>query len=397
MTLSKTAPTVSPDSRLFKPIQVGDAKLDHRIVMAPLTRYRNDENNVAKPFVERYYSERASAPGTLVISEATGVSMQDTGMPHGPAFVTDDQVAAWKKVIAGVHDKKSFWAQQIWGQGRASDPEYMKERGFKYRSSSALPIEEGAPAPEAMTEEEIQQFIQDMVATARRVVDAGGDIVEVHGAHGYLIDQFTSDSINKRTDKWGGSVENRARLLLEVVKAVSAEVGSKRVGLRLSPYASFQGSESSDIQGQYTYIINELKKIGPLAYLSLVEARGDPAKLLAPDNDASTDAKTLDFILEIWNNLSPVIVAGNYTPESAAEVLDGHYSKWDVLVAFGRHFIANPDFVYRVKHGIELTKYDRNTFYIRGSEIGYVDYPFSQQYVDEQRAWAVKNLPSNPK
>ncbi|KAL6916826.1 hypothetical protein ACHAPO_006824 [Fusarium lateritium] len=397
MTLSKTTPAVSPDSKLFKPIQVGNAKLDHRIVMAPLTRYRNDDNHVAKPFVERYYAERASAPGTLVISEATGVSMQDTGMRQGPAFVTDEQVAAWTKVIAGVREKKSFWAQQIWGQGRASDPEYQKERGFKYRSSSNVPIEEGAPAPEAMTEEEIQTFIQDMVATSRRVIDAGGDIVEVHAAHGYLIDQFTSDSVNKRTDKWGGSTENRARLLLEVIKAVSAEVGPERVAIRLSPYASFQGAESSDIKEQYTYIINELKKIGRLAYLSLVEARGDPAKLLAPDQDPSADSKTLDFILEIWDNNSPVIVAGNYSPESAAEVLDGHYSKWDVLVAFGRHFIANPDFVWRVKHGVELTKYDRTTFYVRGSEIGYVDYPFSQEYVNEQRAWAVKNLKMHAK
>ncbi|CZR44594.1 putative NADPH2 dehydrogenase chain OYE2 [Fusarium proliferatum ET1] len=397
MTVTKTTITISPNSRLFKPIQVGNVQLEHRMVMAPLTRYRNDDNHVAKPFVERYYSERGSTPGTLIISEATGVSMQDTGMRQGPAFVTDEQVAAWKKVIGGVHANKSLWSQQIWGQGRAADPEYQKERGFKYRSSSAVPIEEGAPAPEAMTEEEIRGFIKDFVATARRVIDAGGDMIEIHGAHGYLIDQFTSDSVNKRTDKWGGSVENRARLLLEIVKAVAAEIGSKRVALRLSPYASFQGAESSDIKEQYSYIVNEVKKIGPLAYLSLVEARGDPAKLLAPDTDSSLDAQTLDFILDIWDNNSPVIVAGNYSPASAAEVLDGHYSKWDVLVAFGRHFIANPDFVWRVKHGVELTKYDRTTFYVRGSEIGYNDYPFSQEYIDAQRAWAVENLPMHPK
>ncbi|KAF4998915.1 hypothetical protein FGRMN_2846 [Fusarium graminum] len=397
MTVTKTSSSISPDSRLFKPIQVGNVRLDHRIVMAPLTRYRHDNDHVPKPFVERYYSERASAPGTLIITEATGVSMQDTGVRQGPAFVTDEQVAAWEKVIAGVHAKKSFYVQQIWGQGRASDPEYQKERGFKYHSSSAVPIEEGAAVPEPMTEEEIQGFIKDMVATSRRVIDAGGDAVEIHGAHGYLIDQFNSDSINQRTDKWGGSVENRARLLLEVVKAVSAEIGSEKVALRLSPYASFQGAESSDIKEQYSYIVSELKKLGPLAYLSLVEARGDPAKLLAPDSDSECEAKTLDFILDIWDNTSPVIVAGNYSPESAAEVLDGHYSKWDVLVAFGRHFISNPDFVYRVKNGIELNKYDRTTFYIRGSEIGYVDYPFSQQYVDAQRTWAAENLPQHPK
>ncbi|KAM0559850.1 hypothetical protein ACHAPJ_003798 [Fusarium lateritium] len=390
MTVSKT--TVSPDSKLFQPIQVGHVKLEHRMVMAPLTRYRHDKNHVAKPFVERYYSQRASTPGTLIISEATGISMQDTGVRQGPAFVTDEQVAAWKKVIAGVHANKSFWVQQIWGQGRASDPEYQKERGYKYRSSSAVPIEEGAIVPEEMTEEEIQGVIRDFVATSKRVIDAGGDAVEIHGAHGYLLDQFVSDSVNKRTDKWGGSIENRARLLLEVVKAVAAEIGPKRVAVRLSPYAEFQGAESSDIHAQYSYIVKELKKIGPLAYLSLVEARGDPAKLLATDLDPSIDAQTLDFILEIWDNASPVLVAGNYSPASAAEVLDGHYKKWDVIVAFGRHFLANPDFVWRVKHGLELNKYDRASFYIKGSDIGYNDYPLSQEYVDAQRAWAIQNL-----
>ncbi|KAM0244531.1 hypothetical protein ACHAP5_006213 [Fusarium lateritium] len=397
MTVTETKSSISQDSKLFKPIQVGNVKLDHRMVMAPLTRYRHDNDHVPMPFVERYYSERATAPGTLIITEATGVSKQDTGVRQGPMFVTDEQVAAWKKVIAGVHAKKSFYVQQIWGQGRAADPEYQKERGFKYRSSSAVPIAEDAPVPEPMTEEEIQTFIQDMVATSRRVIDAGGDAVEIHAAHGYLIDQFIADSVNKRTDKWGGSIENRARLLLEVVKAVSAEIGSEKVAVRLSPYASFQGAESSDIIEQYSYIVRELRKLGPLAYLSLVEARGDPAKLLAPDNDASTDAQTLDFILEIWDNASPAMVAGNYSPESAAEVLDGHYSKWDVVVAFGRDFLANPDFVWRVKHGVKLNKYDRTTFYIRGSEIGYIDYPFSQQYVDAQRKWAAENLPQHAK
>ncbi|KAM0420280.1 hypothetical protein ACHAPT_011941 [Fusarium lateritium] len=388
--MSSTA--VPPESRLLKPLRLGHAQLEHRIAMAPLTRYRNDRNHVAKPFVERYYSERASTPGTLIISEATGVSLQDAGVRQGPAFVTDEQVAAWEKVIAGVHANNSVWFQQIWAQGRAADPDYQKERGYKYRSSSAVPMEPGAAVPEEMTEEEIQSLIQDFVATSKRVVAAGGDGVEIHGAHGYLLDQFISDTVNQRTDKWGGSVENRARLLLEVVKAVVAEIGVERVGVRLSPYASFQGAESSNIEAQYSYIVTELKKIGPLAYLSLVEARGDPAKLLAPDQDPSLEHKTLDFILNIWDNISPVIVAGNYTPASAAQALDGHYKEWDVIVAFGRHFLANPDLVWRAKNGISLNKYHRQSFYIKGSDIGYNDYPFSQEYIDSRRAWALETL-----
>ncbi|KAM6508354.1 hypothetical protein FALCPG4_018227 [Fusarium falciforme] len=388
--MSSTA--VPAESRLLQPLRLGHTKLEHRIALAPLTRYRNDHSHVAMPFVERYYSERASTPGSLIISEATGISIQETGERQGPGFVTDEQVAAWKRVIAGVHAKKSVWFQQIWAQGRSANPDYQKERGFKYRSSSAVPLGPDAVVPEAMTEEEIQGVIRDFVATSRRVVDAGGDGVEIHGAHGYLLDQFTSDSVNQRTDKWGGSVESRARLLLEVAKAIVAEVGAERVGVRLSPFASFQGAESSDIEAQYSYIVTELKKFGPLAYLSLVEARGDPAKLLSASNDLSLDHQTLDFILDIWDNASPVIVAGNYSPASAAEAVDGHYKKWDVIVAFGRHFLANPDLVWRAKNGISLTKYHRPSFYIKGSEVGYNDYPFSQEYIDAQRARALGSL-----
>lgn len=380
------------DSKLFKPLKLGSNQLQHRIAMAPLTRYRHNNHHVAKPFVPRYYGERASTPGTLIISEATGVSMQDSGIRQSPAFVTDEQVAAWKDVIAAVHEHGSIWFQQLWALGRAAEPEYQKERGYNYRSSSAVPMKEDGAAPEEMTEKEILQLIEDYVATAKRVIAAGGDGVEIHGAHGYLLDQFISDSVNKRTDKWGGSVENRSRLVLEVVKAVTEAIGSDRVGLRLSPYASFQGAEASDIIAQYSYIIEQLKSLPqPLAYLSLVEARGDPAKLLSPEQSDS-EQQTLDFILDVWDNRSPVIVAGGYTRESAAEILDGHYSKWDVIVAFGRDFLANPDFVWRLKNGVELNKYHRQSFYIKGSDIGYNDYPLSPEYVDWRRNWGIENL-----
>jgi NADPH2 dehydrogenase len=249
----------------------------------------------------------------------------------------------------------------------------------------------GAAIPEDMTEDEILDVIQGFVDTAKRVVEAGGDGVEVHGAHGYLLDQFLADSVNKRTDRWGGSIENRARFLLETVKAVVAAIGAERVGIRLSPYAAYQGSESSDVIGQYSYVVKELKKMKvPFAYLSLVEARGDPDKLGSAQDPA--DAKlTLDFILDIWDNSSPVVVAGAYTPESAVRAVDEHYAKWDVIVAFGRSFLANPDLVYRIKHGLPLTMHHSPTHYLKGSEIGYIDYTFSQEYINAQRELALHN------
>lgn len=377
--MSASSTIVPSESRLFKPIKIGNSELQHRIALAPLTRYRNDDDNVALPLMQKYYADRASTPGTLVITEATGVAHIEEGEHHLPGFVSDKQVEAWKKVIDAVHANGSVYFQQIWGMGRASDAGYIKERGFKYRSSSNVPLSADHAAPEAMTEEEIQETIQAFVETAKRVVGAGGDGVEIHSAHGYLLDQFLSDTVNQRTDQWGGSLENRARLTLTVVKKVVEAVGAERVSIRLSPFASFQGSEKNDIHELYNYLITELKKIGNLAYLSLVEAVGDPGALLMGKEAANSD-KTLDFILDLWDNQSPVIVAGAYKPESAARALEQHYKKWDVLVAFGRLFISNPDLVYRIKNGLELNKYNRATFYIHMSNEGYNDYPFSEEF-----------------
>jgi NADPH2 dehydrogenase len=329
----------------------------------------------------KYYSDRASTPGTLVISEATSVSHLEEGQDNIPGFVSESQVAAWTKIIDAVHARGSFYFQQIWGMGRASFPEFLAKKGLKYRSSSAVAMEGVDAIPEEMTEEEILDIIQSFVDTARRVISAGGDGVEIHAAHGYLIDQFVSDAVNKRTDKWGGSIENRSRLLLEVVKAVVNEIGAERVALRMSPYAAFQGAEKTDIEGQYLYIITELKKMNvPLAYLSLVESTGDPGAI-AFNGKTVNQGKTLDFILEAWDNRSPVIVAGGYRPNTAAWALEDHYNKWNTLVAFGRHFLANPDLVFRVRHGLELNKYNRPTFYLAKNEVGYNDYPFSEEYV----------------
>lgn len=372
---------VPAQSRLFKPMIVGNMELKHRIVFPPLTRNRNDDDHVPLPLMVKYYADRASTPGTLVISEATSISHLEEGQDNIPGFMSESQVAAWKNIIDAVHAKGSFYFQQIWGMGRASFPELMAKKGLKYRSSSAVAMAGVDATPEEMTEEEIADVIQSFVDTARRVIAAGGDGVEIHAAHGYLLDQFVSDAVNKRTDKWGGSTENRARLLLEVVKAVVDAIGAERVALRLSPFAAFQGAEKSDIEEQYLYIIKELKKMdAPFAYLSLVEPAGDPGALIFNGKTVNQD-KTLDFMLEAWNNRSPVIVAGGYGPNTAALALEDHYRKWNTLVAFGRHFLANPDLVFRIQHGIDLNKYNRPTFYLAKNEVGYNDYPFSKEYM----------------
>ncbi|KAF1855335.1 hypothetical protein Lal_00009245 [Lupinus albus] len=217
-------------------------------------------------------------------------------------------------------------------------------------------------APEALTEEEIWQKIGEFRQAARNVVDAGGDGVEIHGAHG--------DSINNRTDKWGGSVENRARFLLEVIKATVEEIGAERTALRLSPFATYQAAYTSNTWDQFGYIFNELKKAGyKLAYVSLVEPRGNPATILATPKDLASDKvspfgdrkQSLEYFLEI-------------------------YKKWDVVVAFGRWFISNPDLVYRLKYGVPLTPYQRDTFYAPKTDKGYNDYTFSPGYLEATKA-----------
>ena len=213
--------------------------------------------------------------------------------------------------------------------------------------------------------------------------------------YSYLIDQFTSESINNRTDKWGGSIENRARFLLEVVKAVTEEIGAERTALRISPFATFQAAYTSNPWAQFGYILAELKKAAyELAYISFVEPRANPAHLDMTLHKFESDKvnpwgdgkPSLEYFLEMWDNQSPVIVGGGYLPENVSEAVDRRYQKWDVVVAFGRWFISNPDLVYRVKNGVQLTPYKREFFYAARSEMGYNDYAFSQGFVEAAKA-----------
>lgn len=364
-------------SALFKPLRVGRSDLQNRVVMAPLTRFRADEKHVPmQPLVSEYYSQRASAPGTLLITEATFIAPQATGYPRAPGIWSQEQIASWKKVTAAVHEKKSFIYLQLWALGRAASEEGIKkELGPDAKVVSAGDIAfEGGAKPTPLTEEEIQWYIKQYAQAAKNAIEAGFDGVEVHGANGYLVDQFIQDVSNNRTDKWGGSIENRARFALEVVKAVTEAVGSDRTGIRLSPFSEFQGMKMAEPEPQFSYVVRELKKYN-LAYIHLVESR-------VSGNADVEGSERVKFLVDIWDNQSPVFLAGGFQPDSAVRVTDSDCSNRNVLIVFGRHFIANPDLVFRIEKGIPLNKYDRSTFYSVGEAKGYTDYPFSAEFLE---------------
>ncbi|KAF2141279.1 uncharacterized protein K452DRAFT_359065 [Aplosporella prunicola CBS 121167] len=369
---------MASNSKLFTPFKVGASNLEHRIAMAPLTRFRADDSHVPTDMMAEYYSQRAVIPGTLLISEAAPISKRAGGYANVPGLYTEEQLAGWKKVTDAVHAKGSkIWAQ-LWALGRTANPQVQEAEGLKDAlvSSSPVPMSDNSPTPRALTEEEIKSYIQDYAQAAKNAVEkAGFDGVEIHGANGYLIDQFTQDTCNKRTDSWGGSVENRARFGLEVAKAVTAAIGADKTGIRLSPWSSFQSMRMEDPVPQFTYIIKGLKELD-LAYLHLVESRvGGNADVEASER--------LDFALEAWGKEKAAWIAGGLRPASAQETVDKQYHDYNVGVVFGRYFISTPDLVYRVKNGIELEPYNRDTFYNAKSPVGYVDYPFSKEFQSE--------------
>lgn len=370
----------SQNSRLFQPIQIGRHTLSNRIALAPLTRFRVDDNHVPNvELVKEYYAQRASYKGTLLISEATFISPRASGFKNAPGIWNDEQVAAWKQVVDAVHGAGGIIYLQLWALGRVARRSVKtKEATGPVEGASPIQENKGSGVPKEMTEEDIQQYIQDYAQAAHNAVyGAGFDGVEIHGANGYLVDQFTQLNSNTRSDSWGGSVENRSRFALEVSRAVADAVGADRTAIRLSPYGTYQGMRMDDPVPQFTYLIQELKKL-QLSYLHITEPR------IAGINDADTDASILPFI-DLWGGTSPVVVAGGYKADSAKATAEGQYVHADVLFAFGRYFIANPDLVYRVKHGIELSPYNHHTFYTVQDPVGYVDYPFSDAWKREHK------------
>jgi NADPH2 dehydrogenase len=359
-------------SKLFTPLNVGNNALEHRLVMAPLTRYRADDNHVQLDIAQEYYSQRASVPGTLLITEATFISPRASGYRNVPGIYNEAQIVAWKKITDAVHAKGSFIWCQLWALGRAAKADVLKEEsGNKVVSSSGIAISESSAVPQPLSEEEIWEFVGDYAAAARNAIEAGFDGVEIHGANGYLVDQFTQDTCNHRTDAWGGSVEKRARFGLEVAKAVVDAVGAERTAIRLSPFSTFQAMKMTDPIPQFTYLVKGLKELR-LAYLHLVESR-------ISGNADVVATERVDFLLKLWGKTSPIFLAGGFKPESAKRAIE-EYKDYDVAIVFGRYFISNPDLPFKMKKGIPFAPYNRETFYKVKSPEGYIDYPFSKEF-----------------
>ncbi|KAJ5863784.1 Aldolase-type TIM barrel [Penicillium soppii] len=360
-------------TKLFTPLRVGRVELSNRIAMAPMTRFRADDNHIPLPFVKDYYAQRASVPGTLLITEATFISARAGGYPNVPGIYNDAQIAAWKEVTDAVHAKGSHIYVQLWALGRVANPDVLKAEGdYELISSSATPAAADAPTPRALSESEIHEWIGDYAQAARNAIAAGFDGVEIHAANGYLIDQFNQDTCNTRTDGWGGSVERRGKFAVEVTRAVVDAIGADRTGIRFSPWSTFQGMRMSDPKPQFEYLASQIAAL-KIAYAHVVESR------IAGNADVeSTDQ--LDFFLEAYGKASPVIIAGGYKADSSRHAVDVKYADYDIIIGIGRPFITNPDLPFRVKENIPWVPYNRDTFYVPKDPKGYVDYEFSAEF-----------------
>lgn len=366
---------------LFNPIKVGHMDLSHRIVLSPLTRCRTYPNHVPGPYAAAYYSQRASVPGTLVITEATFISPAAGGCDFVPGICTEEQVAGWKEVTDAVHEKGSFIFCQLWALGRAAYPDVLaKECGAPLVSASPIPLSRRpTPVPHALTEPEIKEFIETYVTAARNAVAAGFDGVELHGANGYLPDQFLQEVSNIREDGWGGSIEKRARFMIEVVDALVKELGAERVSLRLSPWSPFQDMGLPNPKPQFSYLVSQLRKYD-LAYLHVCE----PGIGGIVDADIPPESDN-DFLREIWceeGKNRVFISAGGHTRQTAIDTVQDKGG----LVAFGRLFIPNPDLPIRIKYDLPLEKPDHATFYMLGdlTPKGYSDFPVTDARIDEK-------------
>ena len=363
--------------KLFSPLQIGPYQLKHRVVMAPLTRMRAERPSLApRPLNAEYYGQRATLGG-LIIAEATPVLVTGHGNPGVPGIYSETQIAGWRRVVDVVHARGGLIFLQLWHVGRVSHSSFQPGGALPV-SCSAVPISpelktmmaDGKPAsyetPRALETGEIAGIVEGFRQGARNALEAGFDGVEIHGANGYLIEQFLQSRTNLRTDRYGGSIENRTRLLLEIMQAVIGVWGANRVGVRLSPYGIANDSGEADPMPLYTHVVEQLNPLG-LAYLHFIEPRSSGAGRAEVNWQGVPSAMVL--YRPIWRGV--LIAAGGFTGEMAeAAIAEGHAD----AVAFGRIFISNPDLPLRLREGFPLTPYNRATFY-GGEEAGYTDYP----------------------
>ncbi|MDB5607274.1 MAG: alkene reductase [Bradyrhizobium sp.] len=362
---------------LFSALQIGPYRLNHRLVMAPLTRMRAEKPSLApRPLNVEYYRQRATSGG-LIIAEASPVMATGHGSPGTPGVYSEQQINGWREVVDAVHAKGGLIFLQLWHVGRVSHSSFQPGGALPV-SSSAVPISaelktmtaDGKPAPyetpRALETNEIAGVVDAFRKGARNALKAGFDGVEIHGANGYLIEQFLQSRTNLRTDQYGGSIENRTRFLMEIARAVIEVWGADRVGVRLSPYGVANDSGEADPMPLYTHVIKSLDPLG-LAYLHFIEPRSSGAGRAEVNHQNVPSAMVL--FRPIWNGV--LIAAGGFTGETAdAAIAAGRAD----AIAFGRIFISNPDLPRRLQHGYPLTPYNRATFY-GGEETGYTDYP----------------------
>ena len=362
---------------LFSPLKIGPYRLKHRVVMAPLTRMRAAKPSLApRPLNAEYYAQRAT-PGGLLVAEASPVAATGFGSPGVPGIYSDAQREGWRKVVDAVHAKGGLIFLQLWHVGRVSHSSFQPG-GVLPVAPSAVPIPaefKTATAdgkvvpyetPRALETGEIPGVIDAYRQGAVNAQKAGFDGVEIHGANGYLIEQFLQSNSNLRTDRYGGGIENRARFLLEIARAVIGVWGADRVGVRLSPYGIANGSGETEPMPLYTHVVEALNPLG-LAYLHFIEPRSSGAGRA----EVNWQNVPLAMVLfrPVWKGV--LITAGGFTGEAAeAAIAEGHAD----AIAFGRIFISNPDLPRRLREGLPLTPYNRATFY-GGEDAGYTDYP----------------------
>lgn len=360
---------------LFDTLQIGEIELKNRIIMAPLTRMRSAQpGNIPTQLNATYYAQRATAG--LIITEATQISQQGQGYPATPGIHSAEQVTGWKLVTDAVHAKGGKIFLQLWHVGRISHSSHQPGGKAPVAPSAIKPAGKTFTAdwkqvdyetPHALEQDEIKAILEDFRNASQHAKQAGFDGVEVHGANGYLLDQFLQDGSNQRTDEYGGSIENRSRMLLEAVDAAVSVWGSQRVGVRLSPYGTFNSMSDSDPVALFGYVLEQLSK-RRIAYVHMIEPRATSAG--GSDAVAANAPCTSDLFRSKFNGV--FISAGGYTPEIAVKALQAGTAD---AVAFGRLYIANPDLPERIKAGAALNAYNRATFY-GGAEKGYTDYPF---------------------
>ncbi len=361
--------------KLLTPLKLGRIELAHRVVMAPLTRMRAHwQGNVPTAMNAEYYAQRATKAG-LLIAEATPVSWQGHGHSNVPGIHTAAQIAGWRLVTDAVHAKGGFIYLQLWHTGRVSHSTQQRDGGKPVAPSpiaaqgmTANAFGKRVPyeTPRALRLDEMPGLVASWAQAAKNAIAAGFDGVEIHGANGYLLEQFLQSRSNIRTDRYGGSIANRCRLHLEISEAVVAAIGADRTGIRLSPYGIANDSGEADPMPLYSHLINELAKLN-LAYLHLIEPRASgtgQAEVFRAEQPS-----TAALFRQTWP--TALIDAGGYdAPGAIAAVAEGRTD----AVAFGRFFISNPDIVRRIATGVEFTPYNRATFY-GGGAAGYTDYP----------------------